>query len=132
MRIQVHDLLREQAELRGDAPALTYRDTTVDYRALDDACRALAGGLREIGLDRGDRVGILLDKRIETVVSIFGTSAAGGVFVPVNPLLKPDQVAYILDDCDVRVLVTTRARWDQLRSHAEELEALRHVVLVDG
>ncbi|HEU5035713.1 MAG TPA: acyl-CoA ligase (AMP-forming), exosortase A system-associated [Nocardioides sp.] len=132
MRVHVHDLLREQAESAGGARALTYRDLTVDYTWLHEACRALAGGLLEIGLDRGDRVGILLDKRVETVVSIFGTSAAGGVFVPVNPVLKPDQVSYILDDCDVRVLVTTRQRWEQVSPLAEELESLRHVVLVDG
>ena len=132
MRIHVHDLLREQADLRGDAPAVTYRDATIDYAHLYAACRALASGLHEIGLDSGDRVGILLDKRIETVVGLFGASAAGGVFVPVNPVLKPDQVSYILDDCNVRVLITTRQRWEQLRHHSEELEALRDVVLVDG
>jgi acyl-CoA ligase (AMP-forming) (exosortase A-associated) len=132
MRIHLHDLLREQAAHRGEAPAVTYRDATLDYAHLYDACRALAAGLLEIGVERGDRVGIWLDKRTETVVSIFGTSVAGGVFVPVNPVLKPDQVSYILDDCDVRVLVTTRQRWEQLRPHAEELEALRDVVLVDG
>jgi acyl-CoA synthetase (AMP-forming)/AMP-acid ligase II len=45
-------------------------------------------------------------KRFETVVAAFGAAAAGGVFVPVNPLLKPAQVGYILRDCNVRVLVT--------------------------
>lgn len=132
MRVHLHDLLREQADLRADAPAVTYRDSTLDYAHLYAACQALAAGLHEIGLDRGDRVGIWLDKRTETVVSIFGAAAAGGVFVPVNPVLKPDQVSYILDDCDVRVLITTRQRWEQLRHHAEELAALRDVVLVDG
>ena len=132
MRIQVHDLLREQAEARGGAPAVTYRDETLDYATVYAACGALGAGLREIGLERGDRVGVLLDKRAETVVSIFGTSVAGGVFVPVNPVLKPDQVAYVLADCDVRVLVTTRQRWAQLGSHVADLEELRSVVLVDG
>jgi acyl-CoA ligase (AMP-forming) (exosortase A-associated) len=132
MRIHLHDLLREQAGRRGNAPAVTYRDATLDYAQLHDACRQLAAGLLEIGTDRGDRVGIWLDKRVETVVSIFGASVAGGVFVPVNPVLKPDQVSYILDDCDVRVLLTTRQRWEQLRPHADQLESLRDVVLVDG
>ena len=50
---------------------------------------------------------IYLDKRIETVESIFAASAAGVVFVPVNPMLKATQVGHILGDCDVRVLVTT-------------------------
>jgi acyl-CoA ligase (AMP-forming) (exosortase A-associated) len=132
MRIHLDDLIREQADRRGDALAVTYRDSSIDYAQLYDACRALAAGLLELGAGHGDRVAIWLDKRTETVVSIFGASAAGCVFVPVNPVLKPDQVAYILDDCDVRVLVTSRQRWEQLRPRADELGSLRDVVLVDG
>ncbi len=48
-----------------------------------------------LGLDRGDRVAVYLEKRLETIAALFGASAAGGVFVPVNPLLKAEQVAYI-------------------------------------
>jgi acyl-CoA ligase (AMP-forming) (exosortase A-associated) len=132
MRTHLHDLVQDQADLRGKAPALSYRDQTLSYAELYDACRALSAGLCELAVERDDRVGILLDKRIETVVTIFATSAAGGVFVPVNPVLKPDQVVYVLDDCDVRVLVTTRQRWEQLRPLVEDLGELRSVVLVDG
>ncbi len=63
-----------------------------------------------LGLQRGDRVGIYLEKRFETVIASFGAPAAGGVFVPMNPLLKPEQVAFIASDCDVRVLVTSPER----------------------
>ena len=73
---------------------------------------------------------IALDKRIETVVSVFGTSVAGGVFVPVNPVLKAGQVAYILRDCSVRVLVTTAQRLALLREELAD-SAVEHVVLVD-
>ena len=70
----------------------------------------LAGGLVRVGLRRGERVAVYLEKRVEMVVTAFGTAAAGGVFVPVNPLLKPEQVGYILRDCNVRVLVTSAER----------------------
>ena len=86
-------------------------------------------GLTELGLERGDRVAVFLEKRLETVASIFGTSAAGGVFVPVNPLLSPQQVAYILADCDVRVLVTPPARSLCWRG-AGACPTLEHVVVV--
>ena len=49
---------------------------------------------------------------------MFGASAAGGVFVPVNPLLRPQQVGYILDDCGVRVLVTSPERLELLARRA--------------
>src|SRR3954454_4127033 len=115
MHTQVHEVVAEMAVRRGDAPAVTFNDTTASYAELWRDTDAFASGLARIGLRRGQRVGICLDKRIETVTAIFGTSAAGGVFVPVNPVLKPRQVAYILADCSARVLITTPERLALLR-----------------
>jgi acyl-CoA ligase (AMP-forming) (exosortase A-associated) len=63
---------------------------------------------------RTDRVAVYLEKRIENVAAMFGASLIGAVFVPVNPLLKAEQVAHILADCNVRVLVTSPERLAQL------------------
>ncbi len=131
MRTNLHHLLEDAAGQRRTAAALTYKDTTVDYQSLWRQARAVAAGLRRLGLCREDRVAIFLDKRIETVTSIFGVSAASGVFVPLNPLLRPAQVQYVLDDCSVRVLVTSRDRFDVLADRLKGCASLEHVVLVD-
>ena len=55
--------------------------------------RRCAAGLVDLGLARGERVGIYLEKRFETVVASFGAAAAGCVFVPLNPVLKPSRSA---------------------------------------
>ena len=115
MRTQLHQIVAQVAARRPDAPALTVKDTTVTYGELWDETRAFAAGLGRIGLGRSERVAIYLDKQIETVASVFGTSAGGGAFVPVNPLLRAQQVGYILDDCSVRVLVTSAERLETLR-----------------
>jgi acyl-CoA ligase (AMP-forming) (exosortase A-associated) len=60
---------------------------------------------------------------------MFGATAAGGVFVPVNPILKPEQVGYILQDCNVRVLVTSPERFAALAETLGSCHDLRHVVL---
>jgi acyl-CoA ligase (AMP-forming) (exosortase A-associated) len=72
-----------------------------------------------------------MEKRFETVVALFGAAAAGCVFVPLNPILKPRQVAYILQDCNVRVLVTTGARLAGLVDVLPDCPDLRTVVVVD-
>lgn len=54
---------------------------------------------------------------------------AGGIFVPVNPLLKPDQVAYILADCNVAILVTSRERLAQLGTALAACPDLRTIVV---
>ena len=128
MHTQLHQIVAAMADRRGEAPALTYKGETLSYGDLWASARAFASGLEGLGLERGERVGIFLDKRLETVTSILGTSAAGGVFVPINPVLRPKQVAYILADCSVRVVVTTAERYALLRP---ELPAsVEHVIVL--
>ncbi|SEK58265.1 acyl-CoA ligase (AMP-forming), exosortase A system-associated [Ectothiorhodospira marina] len=127
----LHHLLQASAHRAPDAPAVTYGKHTQDYAAATQAAQRFAHGLRALGLERGERVGIFLEKRLETVSAIFGTSAAGGVFVPVNPVLKADQVAYILRHCNVRVLVTSPARFNALKDALEHCHDLRHVILTN-
>jgi acyl-CoA ligase (AMP-forming) (exosortase A-associated) len=108
--VLLHELIVESASRDGSKAALTTDGTTYGYGDLADRVAAFAAGVGTAGLERSGRVGIYLEKRIETVVACFGSAAAGGAFVPINPLLKPDQVAYILRDCGVRVLVTSAER----------------------
>jgi acyl-CoA ligase (AMP-forming) (exosortase A-associated) len=130
MHTQLHQIVADMAASRGNAPALTFKHETISYGELWDQVGGFASGLQQLGLRRGERVAVYLDKRIETVVSIFGTSAAGGVFVPVNPVLKAKQVAYILEDCSVRVLVTTAERLELLREDLEDT-SVEHVIVLD-
>jgi len=123
--------VRQAATLHGPAPALTYRQTTRSHSELWRLICGFASGMAQIGLRRDERVGIFLEKRIETAVAIFGTAAAGGVTVPVNPLLRPQQVAYILGDCGVRVLVTSAERLALLSESLAGNTALEFVVLVE-
>ena len=130
MHRQLHHIVSEMAHRRGDSPAVTYKDRTVSYGEVWQEIVAFAGGLARLGLQRGERVAVYLDKRIEVVSAIFGTSAAGGVFVPVNPLLRPKQVGYILDDCRARVLVTSAERLQLLRDELDESDSLDLVIVV--
>jgi acyl-CoA ligase (AMP-forming) (exosortase A-associated) len=130
VRSQIHHLVAEAAEARGNASAVTFRDMTITYAQLWCDVRGFGTALACSGLRRGDRVAVYLDKRIETVTALLGTSAGGGVFVPVNPLLRPRQVGYIMRDCDVRVLVTSPDRLALLREELEACKSVEHVILV--
>jgi len=132
MRTSLHHLLEHPAPGAELAPALTYKYVTYSYLALWREVIAFAGGLDRIGLRRGERVATFLESRTETVVAIFGTSAAGGVFVPINPLLRPQQVSYILQDCGVRVLVTSSDRLALIEQELRDCTTLETVVVVDS
>jgi len=90
-----------------------------------------AAGFMELGLERADRVGVYLPKQLEAVVAMFAASKAGGVFVPINAILKAPQVGYIMRDCEVRILVTSRARLTELGEELRGCAGLRAIVLVD-
>ena len=83
----------------------------------------------QLGLQRADRVGIYLEKRLEAVVASFAAPLAGMVFVPINPLLKADQVRHILRDCNVSLLVTSPERLATLGAALSDCPDLQHVVL---
>ena len=126
------ELIALSASRSPDSPALTYGGNTLSYAELDRLQRQFRNGLLALGLERGERVAVYLEKRFETVVTSFGATAAGGVFVPLNPLLKPDQVAYILRDCNVRVLVTSPERLALLAPVLPACHDLRQVVVTEG
>jgi acyl-CoA synthetase (AMP-forming)/AMP-acid ligase II len=110
--VLLHQLVLDRVQSpQGDRRALTDGANSLTYAELGLRIQQFAAGLIEAGLQRGERVAIYCEKRAEFVIAAFGAAAAGGVFVPVNPLLKGAQVGYILRDCDVRVLVTTRSDW---------------------
>lgn len=128
----LHELIALSAQRNRQATALTYGKHSVSYGDLQESVARFAGGMIGLGLQRGERVAIYLEKRFETVIASFGAPAAGGVFVPLNPLLKPEQVAYILRDCNVRVLVTSPERLALLEGVLAECHDLRHAVVLDS
>ena len=132
MKELLHALLLGSAERFPDRPALHFRDDTLSYRQFADAVSRYADAAVARGLQAGDRIAFFLPKQFETAIAIFGTAAAGGVFVPVNPLLKPQQVAYILRDCNVRSLITAKGRYEQLKDVLRDCPDLQETVLVDG
>ncbi len=125
----IHDLLLESARKTPKREALVYQRERLAYGALGARVADCAAGLLKLKLERSERVAVYLEKRPEAVVAMFGAAAAGGVF---NPLLKPDQVAYILKDCNVRILVTSVERFRLLATNLPECPDLRAVIVVGG
>lgn len=128
----LHELLARSASRDPAAAALSFGSSSLDYGALAGLVESVAAGLLALGTARAARVGVYLEKRFEMVAACFGAAAAGAVFVPMNPLLKADQVGYIARDCAVRVLITSSDRAAPLAPVLAACPDLQHVVLVDG
>ena len=101
---------------------------TILYGDLAQLSNDLGGWLRKLGVRRGDRVGICLEKSIDAVVAIIGAMKAGAAYVPVDPSAPTWRTAYILNDCAVKVAFVEESAADDLE--AELNKAGAHPLLV--
>src|SRR5215470_9459926 len=130
MDFLVHHMLRTSALRDPNKEALVHGNERLTFNQVNARVMSLAAGLRNSGLERGERVGIFLDAGIPQVLSIFAIPAAGGVFVPINSVLMPDQVSHIARDCGISALITTSTKLKQLLPLLPEIKSLRFLVVV--
>lgn len=132
MAYLAHHFLSESAHRHPQRVAVAFRAQRRSYAELDAETNRLARLLRATGVRPGDRVGIYLHKSLESVVSIFGILKAGGVYVPLDPNSPARRVAFIIRNCAMRGLVTSRQKLEGLRAVAETSGHPETVLLVDG
>jgi len=122
--------LKDTTRTCAERVAVRVDNETMTYQALDEASARVAGLLHERGLGPGDRVGIMMPNVAEVPVVYYGILRAGGVVVPMNPLLKAREVAYYLGDSGAGQIFAWHAFADQARGGAEQAEA--ELIVVDG
>ncbi|MBN9590206.1 MAG: acyl-CoA ligase (AMP-forming), exosortase A system-associated [Alphaproteobacteria bacterium 64-11] len=127
----VDELLFDAARIHPARPALTFEGSVTSYGELAAKVRRFAGALRASGIRAKDRVGIFLDKREEAVIAIMGASAAGAVFVPINPALKSSQVSHLVEDCGIKILITAQSRIANFED-LPRCPSLEKVILVEN
>jgi acyl-CoA ligase (AMP-forming) (exosortase A-associated) len=127
-----HHMLLTSAKRSPEKEALVHGAERLSYGAVASKTTGIASGLRTAGISLGDRVGIYLDASIQQVLSFFGISEAGGVFVPINATLFPEQVAHVAKDCGMKALITNRDKLTSLLEVLHEIPTLEFLVLTDG
>ena len=91
------ELLRGQAERFRERVAVICGERVATYRALADAAGRIGAGLHAAGFGRGDRVGLLINNRLEWLECCFGAAAIGATVVPFSTWSKPQELAYLLE-----------------------------------
>ena len=120
-REPVTEAFAKQVAATPDAPALLSADDpelSMSYRELSDRADTLAARLKKTGVRPGDRVGLYLRRSLDMVVGLLGILKAGAVFVPLDPDHPRNRVAFILSDCDIRVLLVDKMTLERLPKDA--------------
>jgi amino acid adenylation domain-containing protein len=101
------------------ALAIEYRDVRLCYAELDAESDALARWLRANGVDRGDRVGIFVERGPALVKGILATWKAGAAYVPLDPEYPHARLRFMLEDAGLRCVLTQASLMDRLRGSSE-------------
>ncbi|MFJ2416836.1 class I adenylate-forming enzyme family protein [Streptomyces brevispora] len=120
---------RESVARAPDHPALAYFDGRLTYRETDALSDSVAGHLAARGLERGDRVAIMLQNSPQFVLALLGAWKAGATVVPLNPMYKSGEVGHVLKDAEVTALICSDRAWEAyLRDTAAAAPAVRIAV----
>jgi acyl-CoA synthetase (AMP-forming)/AMP-acid ligase II len=130
----VQDFLQRSAATRPDKTALVCGGQRYSYAELNSRAERLARALRNLGVKRGDRVGLWLNNSVELVVGIFGILKADGVFVSLSRLMKPEKAASLLKDCEAVALITDgRAIGQGVGERVREgVASVKNLIVVGG
>src|SRR2546429_7903375 len=101
-----------------DKAAVFSGSESLTFRQLHAEAAAAAQALASLGVSPGDRVGICMQKNLDQVVAILGVLWANAILVPIHPVLRAEQIGHIVDDCDMKLLITDSTRITELREAA--------------
>jgi natural product biosynthesis luciferase-like monooxygenase protein len=117
----MHELIEEQVDRTPDAIALVSAGEEITYRQLDARANRLARHLERLGVGPDVLVGISIERSVDMVVAALGVLKAGGAYVPIDPAYPKKRLGFILDDAQVRVLVTQESLARDLPHHRAQL-----------
>ena len=127
----VNEFLEQSVERSPDKIALICRGRRLTYAEIDDFSNRLGNALVAKGLQRHERAAIFLEDSAESVISVFGILKSGGEFLIVNPQAKARKIEYILNDCQVKILVTDSRRFPVVSAVLDRCPTLETVLLID-
>ena len=112
--------------------AFTCLNDSISYAELDRKADQLAFYLIENGLQKGDRVGIFMNRCLDTAVAVYGVLKSGGAFVAIDPFLPLGRILLIMQDCGIKHVVSTPAQSKKIKAISEAAPFLVSVIGVSG
>lgn len=130
-RQTIGDTLRRSRQRYPNKLALKWKDTALTYRELDEKVNQLANKLLDSGVKKGERIAMLATNCMDFAIVHYAASRVGAISVPINFMLKPKEVRYILGHCEPAVLFVTSNRLDTAETAISDYFGLRTKVLLD-
>jgi amino acid adenylation domain-containing protein len=120
----IHQVFEQQVERTPDAVAVVFEDQQLTYRKLNRRANQVAHYLTKLGVGPEVLVGVCMERSFEMVIGLLGILKAGGAYVPLDPEYPRERLAFMLEDCRVRVLLTQKRLVENLPGYAGQLVCL--------
>ncbi len=120
-------LLESAAQSHPDKIAITHQEVKLTYNELLTRVNQVALYLQELELPKGARVGLYAKKDVSQVIAILAILSTDYILVPLTRLLKPEQVQYIIDDCEIQCVITDKLKLESI----EEIQFEGHIVSIE-
>jgi long-chain acyl-CoA synthetase len=128
--MNVSNIIKPHVDENPETTAILFEEHRITYGELDRLINRVAGGLLQLGLNRGDVLSLFLPSRPELVIGYLAAVRAGLTVNVVNAMLREQEVAYILKDCATRAVLVDTRRLSILEAIRPELEALSAVIVL--
>lgn len=109
--------------------AIVIREKSFSYEELKEAAEKIAGHLINSGIKKGDRVAIYMNNSWESIISIYGTTLAGAVFLFINIQTKANKLQFILNDCEAKVLISENQLSNDLSQALANVPSIEQVII---
>lgn len=126
----LQEFLERSCEKLPDKTALVTGSQRMTYAQIEESANRLARALSSEGVEYGDRVVVFLDNCAEAVVSVFGILKADAVFVLLNPTMKSEKLAWVLNNCRARALISSVSKLEVVSAAARSVPSISCIVLV--
>lgn len=103
--ITLFNLLEQTARKYPESPCTIFKGAVIKYKEMDELTDRLAGALADLGVKKGDRVGIFMPNTPQFVIAYFGILKAGGVVVATNPLYTPREIEHQVKDAGIEIML---------------------------
>lgn len=118
----------EWAKISPEKEAVRFNSQSMTYAQLSQRSNQLARALRDRGLRRNSRVGIYMNKGLESAVAMYGIMKAGGVYVPLDPFAPVERIRFVIGDCGIRLLISAEAKAESLMQMEAAGWDVEHVI----
>lgn len=104
--VLLHHSIKKYAARYPNKVAFKSGTKTINYRNFHILIQKLASQLEESGVEKGERVAIIMNRCLETAIAIYGILNAGAAYVPIDPKLPLERIKFLLEDCNVKRIIT--------------------------